>query len=227
MAQRPAANACYSRPPTVPSCGLLHIPPRLCLPCCSIAQRHGEAAVPGASEYARFVDDVAEIWRRTNKWSLQHTPYGLRFAKWSKVSCTVPAALDVPAVRCPHAAAQASAVGHRRCRGRRAQSEGQTQPPVSAMLQWGNLRYAANAAFTMLLRAQTLPPDSRVRAHFALATGGRRLCLAALLLVPLRFYCCRTTEQRCAEQAYPCTMGLPHVLGMTCRRICGCRTAWR
>lgn len=31
-----------------------------------------------------------------------------------------------------------------------------------SLAQWGNLRYAANAAFTMLLRAQTLPPDSRV-----------------------------------------------------------------
>ncbi|KAI7836339.1 hypothetical protein COHA_009798 [Chlorella ohadii] len=77
-----------------------------------IAQRRGAAAVPGHREYERFVDDVAEIWRRTGKWSLEHTPYGLRYARWSK---------------------------------------------------WGNLRYAANVAFTMLLRAQTLPPGSRDR----------------------------------------------------------------
>ena len=40
-------------------------------------------------------------------------------------------------------------------------------PVPSNLAQWGNLRYAANVAFTMLLRAQTLPPGSRVRHLFA------------------------------------------------------------
>lgn len=51
----------------------------------SIAQRRGKGGVPGLREYERFADDVAEIWRRTGKWSLEHTPYGLRYARWSKV----------------------------------------------------------------------------------------------------------------------------------------------
>lgn len=133
-------------------------PPPPASPPCSIAQRRGGAAVPGFREYERFADDAAEIWRRTGRWSLEHTPYGLRYARWSKVgwggqqcasctcsvtaTCTACKARRYPPCRCavcPHAAL-----------------------PSPFPLQWGNLRYAANAAFTMLLRAQTLPPESRV-----------------------------------------------------------------
>lgn len=69
--------------------------------------------------------------------------------------------------------------------------------PSPCPLQWGNLRYAANAAFTMLLRAQTLPPESRVSCS---SSAGALDKLLKALLGGVMY----AIAMRCLNAALPC-----------------------
>ncbi len=78
-----------------------------------------------------------------------------------------------------------------------------TCPFPSHFAQWGNLRYAANVAFTMLLRAQTLPPNSRVSPLLA-----QRWQLLVVIR-RLRFSLHITTGAVCSTSTFPschCTL---------------------